>query len=167
MLFAHGFGCDQNMWRYVYPAFEEQYKIILFDYVGSGKSDLSAYNAERYADLNFGPRRWRQMLRRVARRLDRKYTFSVANSRGLSNDAVIAAAIANYDPRTDLGRPDAYRWTVTRTGQGANQRAVATFDLTIYHLDIDISERGGGHVHADEDSDLYYGESTYAPPPPP
>lgn len=52
MIFAHGFGCDQNMWRYVYPAFEDDYKIILFDYVGSGKSDLSAYNSERYSDLN-------------------------------------------------------------------------------------------------------------------
>jgi sigma-B regulation protein RsbQ len=52
MMFAHGFGCDQNMWRFIYPAFEEKYKIILFDYVGSGKSDLGAYNAERYSDLN-------------------------------------------------------------------------------------------------------------------
>ena len=52
MLFAHGFGCDQNMWRYMTPAFEKDYKIVLFDYVGSGKSDLSAYNAERYSNLN-------------------------------------------------------------------------------------------------------------------
>jgi sigma-B regulation protein RsbQ len=43
MLFAHGFGCDKNMWRFVTPAFEEDYKIILFDYVGCGKSDNSAY----------------------------------------------------------------------------------------------------------------------------
>jgi sigma-B regulation protein RsbQ len=52
MLFAHGFGCDQNMWRFVAPAFEEQYKIILFDYVGAGNSDITAYNQERYATLN-------------------------------------------------------------------------------------------------------------------
>ena len=52
MMFAHGFGCDQNMWRFVTPAFEESYKIVLFDYVGSGKSNLQAYNAERYGDLN-------------------------------------------------------------------------------------------------------------------
>jgi sigma-B regulation protein RsbQ len=51
MLFAHGFGCDQNMWRFVTPAFEDDYKIILFDYVGSGKSDLKAYSAERYGSL--------------------------------------------------------------------------------------------------------------------
>jgi sigma-B regulation protein RsbQ len=52
MLFAHGFGCDQNMWRFLTPAFENQYKIVVFDYVGAGKSDLTAYNAERYANLN-------------------------------------------------------------------------------------------------------------------
>ncbi|WP_318640454.1 alpha/beta fold hydrolase [Flavobacterium ardleyense] len=52
MLFAHGFGCDQNMWRLVTPAFQEQYKIVLFDYVGCGKSDNGAYNPERYSSLN-------------------------------------------------------------------------------------------------------------------
>jgi len=52
MLFAHGFGCDQNMWRFVAPAFADDYKLVLFDYVGSGKSDLSAYDAERYAKLD-------------------------------------------------------------------------------------------------------------------
>ncbi len=52
MLFAHGFGCDQNMWRLVTPAFERDYRIVLFDYVGSGKSDLSAYDDGRYATLD-------------------------------------------------------------------------------------------------------------------
>jgi sigma-B regulation protein RsbQ len=52
MLFAHGFGCAQQMWRYIWPAFEEDYKIVLFDYVGSGQSDPSYYNTERYANLN-------------------------------------------------------------------------------------------------------------------
>lgn len=52
MLFVHGFGCDQNMWRFITPAFEENYNIILMDYVGSGKSDLAAYNGERYSNLN-------------------------------------------------------------------------------------------------------------------
>ena len=51
MLFAHGFGCDQNMWRYVAPEFVSDYKVILFDYVGSGKSDLEYYDAERYSSL--------------------------------------------------------------------------------------------------------------------
>ena len=42
MIFAHGYGCDQNMWRLVAPAFERDYRVVLFDYVGAGKSDLSA-----------------------------------------------------------------------------------------------------------------------------
>ena len=52
MLFAHGFGCDQNMWRWITPAFERDYKIVLFDYVGSGKSDLKAYDRDRYNTLD-------------------------------------------------------------------------------------------------------------------
>lgn len=52
MLFAHGFGCDQNMWRFVTPAFEEEYRVVLFDYVGSGQSDAKAYDPARYRTLN-------------------------------------------------------------------------------------------------------------------
>ncbi len=51
MLFAHGFGCDQNMWRSVWPAFADEYRVVLFDHVGAGGSDLSAYDPERYASL--------------------------------------------------------------------------------------------------------------------
>ena len=51
MLFAHGFGCDQNMWRFVAPAFETEFKTILFDHVGAGGSDLSAYNPAKYSTL--------------------------------------------------------------------------------------------------------------------
>ncbi len=51
MLFAHGFGCDQNMWRYVAPAFEPDFRVVRFDYVGAGASDLSAYDPERYDSL--------------------------------------------------------------------------------------------------------------------
>jgi sigma-B regulation protein RsbQ len=51
MLFAHGFGCDQNMWRFVWPAFAERYRIILLDHVGCGQSDLAAYDAAKYASL--------------------------------------------------------------------------------------------------------------------
>jgi sigma-B regulation protein RsbQ len=52
MLFAHGFGCDQNMWRFVAPEFEKNYKVVLFDHVGAGGSMLSAYNKEKYDDLS-------------------------------------------------------------------------------------------------------------------
>jgi sigma-B regulation protein RsbQ len=45
MIFAHGFGCDQAMWRHVAPAFEGDFQTVLFDAVGAGRSDLSAYDA--------------------------------------------------------------------------------------------------------------------------
>ncbi|QOT09501.1 alpha/beta hydrolase [Paenibacillus sp. JNUCC32] len=51
LMLAHGFGCDQSMWRYILPAFEPFYRIVLFDYVGSGGSNLSAYTSERYDSL--------------------------------------------------------------------------------------------------------------------
>jgi len=51
MIFAHGFGCDQNMWRFVAPAFEDGHRVVLFDHVGAGDSDLTAYDAERYGSL--------------------------------------------------------------------------------------------------------------------
>ena len=52
MVFAHGFGCDQNMWRFVEPAFRDRYRTVLFDYVGAGGSDTAAYDPERYATLD-------------------------------------------------------------------------------------------------------------------
>ena len=52
MMFAHGFGCDQRMWRFVAPAFEQDYDVILFDYVGSGRSDLTAFDPARYRSLD-------------------------------------------------------------------------------------------------------------------
>jgi sigma-B regulation protein RsbQ len=51
LIFAHGFGCDQNMWRFVAPAFQDQYRTVLFDNVGAGNSDLSAYSFEKYGNL--------------------------------------------------------------------------------------------------------------------
>lgn len=52
MVFAHGFGCDQNMWRFVAPAFAGEFRTILFDHVGAGGSDLTAYDPDRYATLD-------------------------------------------------------------------------------------------------------------------
>ena len=52
MLFAHGYGCDQNMWRFVAPAFADRYRIVLFDHVGHGRSDASAFDREKYATLD-------------------------------------------------------------------------------------------------------------------
>jgi sigma-B regulation protein RsbQ len=51
MLFAHGFGCDQTMWREVWPRFADRHRIVLFDHVGAGGSDLDAYDIDRHSSL--------------------------------------------------------------------------------------------------------------------
>jgi sigma-B regulation protein RsbQ len=90
MLFAHGFGCDQNMWRFVAPAFADDYKIVLFDYVGSGKSDLSAYDATRYASLDG----YAQDVLDVIHALDLRDVVFV----GHSVSAMIGVLAANREP---------------------------------------------------------------------
>ena len=52
LMFAHGFGCDQNMWRRMAPAYAARYRTVLFDLVGSGRSDLAAYDYDKYASLH-------------------------------------------------------------------------------------------------------------------
>jgi sigma-B regulation protein RsbQ len=52
MVFAHGFGCDQTMWRFLAPAYQDRFRTISFDLVGSGGSDLAAYDREKYGSLH-------------------------------------------------------------------------------------------------------------------
>src|ERR687886_359339 len=52
MLFAHGFGCDQHMWRFVAPAFEDDFRVVLFDHAGAGASDPTAYDPARHGSLH-------------------------------------------------------------------------------------------------------------------
>lgn len=52
MLFAHGFGCDQDMWRRLLPYFADDYRLVLFDHVGAGHSDIGAYDRARYGSLD-------------------------------------------------------------------------------------------------------------------
>jgi sigma-B regulation protein RsbQ len=51
MIFAHGFGCDQHMWHFVAPAFEDTYRVVLFDSIGAGQSDLTAYDRVHHSSL--------------------------------------------------------------------------------------------------------------------
>jgi sigma-B regulation protein RsbQ len=51
MLFVHGFGCDQNMWRYVAPRFEDEFRVVLFDLAGAGGADVGAYDVDRHSTL--------------------------------------------------------------------------------------------------------------------
>jgi len=90
MLFAHGFGCDQNMWRFVAPAFADDYRIVLFDYVGSGKSDLSAYDANRYSTLDG----YAQDVLDVVHALDLRDVIFV----GHSVSSMVGVLAANQEP---------------------------------------------------------------------
>jgi sigma-B regulation protein RsbQ len=90
MMFAHGFGCDQNMWRFVAPAFEDDYKIVLFDYVGSGKSDLAAYDPSRYSKLDG----YAQDVLDVVEALDLRDVIYV----GHSVSSMIGVLAANREP---------------------------------------------------------------------
>lgn len=91
MVFAHGFGCDQNMWRYLVPAFENEFKIILFDFVGAGKSDIAAYNPERYASLQG----YAQDVLDICEALDLQEVIFV----GHSVSSMIGLLAANKEPR--------------------------------------------------------------------
>jgi sigma-B regulation protein RsbQ len=90
MVFAHGFGCDQNMWRYVAPAFEDDYRVVLFDYVGAGGSDLAAYDAERYSRLDG----YAEDVLDVCRALELENVVLV----GHSVSGMIAVLAANREP---------------------------------------------------------------------
>lgn len=52
MVFAHGFGCDQNMWRFMEPVYKDRFRCVLFDLAGSGGADLAAYDPKKYASLH-------------------------------------------------------------------------------------------------------------------
>lgn len=90
MMFAHGFGCDQNMWRFITPAFEHDYRIVLFDYVGAGKSDLRAYDAERYSRLDG----YADDIRDICHALDLRDVILV----GHSVSSMIAVLASNREP---------------------------------------------------------------------
>jgi sigma-B regulation protein RsbQ len=90
MLFSHGFGCDQNMWRLVAPAFEDDYRIVLFDHVGAGGSDLSAYDRDKYGTLHG----YAEDVLELCRELELTDVIFV----GHSVSAMIGALAANRDP---------------------------------------------------------------------
>lgn len=78
MIFAPGFGCDQNMWRLVAPFFEEHFRVVLFDYVGSGKSDYHAYCSDKYKNLQG----YAEDVLEICAALDLKETIFVGHSVG-------------------------------------------------------------------------------------
>jgi sigma-B regulation protein RsbQ len=76
VMLAHGFGCDQNMWRLVAPGLAEDFRVVLFDHVGAGRSDLSAWQPERYATLDG----YADDVLRICRELDLRQVVFVGHS---------------------------------------------------------------------------------------
>jgi sigma-B regulation protein RsbQ len=91
MLFAHGFGCDQTMWRYVWPAFAQDHHVVLFDHVGFGDSDHSAFDPARYASLEG----YAEDVREICRALDLTDVVFVGHS--VSSMIGVLAAAAEPD----------------------------------------------------------------------
>jgi sigma-B regulation protein RsbQ len=90
MVFAHGFGCDQQMWRLVVPAFEDDHRIVLFDHVGAGGSDQSAFDRGRYSSLDG----YAEDLLEICRELDLTRVIFV----GHSVSAMIGVLAATREP---------------------------------------------------------------------
>lgn len=87
MMFSHGYGCDQNMWRFVTPDFEDDYKIVLFDHTGSGKSDDTEYDYEKYNSLNG----YANDVIEICENLELKNVIYVGHSVGTMIGALVAA----------------------------------------------------------------------------
>lgn len=90
MMFAHGYGCDQDMWRRLLPYFANDYKLVLFDYVGAGRSDVEAYDREKYGTLDG----YASDLLEICGSLDLRDVILVAHS----VSAMIAAIAAVREP---------------------------------------------------------------------
>ncbi len=76
MVFAHGYGCDQTMWRLIVPAFVDTHRVVLFDHVGAGRSDLSAYDRTKYSSLGG----YAQDILEICDELDLKHGIFVGHS---------------------------------------------------------------------------------------
>ena len=96
MVFAHGFGCDQNMWRFVAPHFEDEFRVVLFDHVGAGSSDLSAYDRLRYSTLDA----YAEDINQLCAELELEDVILV----GHSVSSMIGALAVKHAKQTDPGR---------------------------------------------------------------
>ena len=78
LLFVNGFGCDQSIWRYILPAFSDHFRLVLFDHVGAGLSEVAEYNSEKYASLNG----YAQDILEICTELDLKQVTLIGHSVG-------------------------------------------------------------------------------------
>lgn len=88
MIFAHGFGCDQDMWRYVWPAFQDRHRVVLFDHVGAGGADPRAFDRQRHASL----RGYAEDVASIMRELDLRNVIFVGHSVSAMIGVLAAAA---------------------------------------------------------------------------
>jgi sigma-B regulation protein RsbQ len=96
MVFLHGFGCDQTLWRFVAPAFEADFRVATFDYVGAGQSDRTAYSTTRYASLDA----YAEDVLDICRALDLRDVVLVGHS--VSATVAMLASIAEPDRFSEL-----------------------------------------------------------------
>jgi sigma-B regulation protein RsbQ len=94
-MLAHGFGCDQNLWRQVVPGLEQDFRVVLFDHVGAGRSDLSAWDPQKYATLDG----YADDVLRICSELDLRQVVLV----GHSVSAMIGVLAANREPERFAG----------------------------------------------------------------
>jgi sigma-B regulation protein RsbQ len=104
IIFAPGFGCDQNVWKSVAEAFEKDYQVILFDYVGLGRSDIHAYDSKRYSSLAG----YAQDVLDVCKALDLKDTIFVGHSVGSMIGALASLSHPEYFSRLVMIGPSPY-----------------------------------------------------------
>jgi sigma-B regulation protein RsbQ len=90
MMFAHGYGCDQDMWRRLLPYFADDYRLVLFDHVGAGHSDVNAYDRKKYGSLDG----YAADLLEICLSLDLRDVILVAHS----VSAMIAVIAATQEP---------------------------------------------------------------------
>jgi sigma-B regulation protein RsbQ len=90
MILAHGYGCDQNMWRHLVPAFSEEFRLVLFDYVGHGGADRSAFDPARYGTLHG----YAEDVLQICEALELRDTIFV----GHSVSAIVGMLAAQKDP---------------------------------------------------------------------
>jgi sigma-B regulation protein RsbQ len=131
MMLAHGFGCDQNMWRLVTESLGEQSRLLLFDHVGAGRSDLAAWDADRYSTLDG----YADDVLDICRELDLREVIFV----GHSVSAMIGVLAANREP----------------------DRFAALVLVTPSPCYIDQSDYRGGFSHDDIDELLESLDSNY------
>ncbi|WP_114954753.1 alpha/beta fold hydrolase [Sphingosinicella terrae] len=131
IIFAHGFGCDQHMWRYVAPAFEPTHRVVLFDHVGNGGSHLGAWDADKYGSLEG----YAQDVLEICRALEIRDAVFV----GHSVSAMIGLIAAKRDP-------------------GALSRLVLVGPSPCY---IDDGDYVGGFARGDIEELLQFMDSNY------